>query len=155
MSAAEWIGSITGVLALVVTVALWSADRARSRRATMLAEVADVKARLIQVETQIRTQLEPLWKQVRFASVHAASALLHSPDNELGLDRYIEKFMQGDLGHDETLEFIRLLEGVRVSGPTESKRFAADVLLREIETRALATFDGVDARKTLTTPSSD
>lgn len=123
----EIVGMITGVLALVASVGFWMLDRRRARQD----EVANLDKRLVKVETQI----ELLLRDVSFAAVQAATQLLHSPENELGLDEYIDRFNAGTLRREDAQEFIVLLKRVRESEPSPVKRHAADVLLREVERR--------------------
>lgn len=117
MSVDGWVGLGTAALGVVASIALW---------------VLGLERRVVKLETQI----EPLWRDVSFAAVQAATSLLHSPENELGLDEYIDRFNAGTLDAQQTQEFRRLLQAVRDVGPTLLKRHAADILLREIDRRA-------------------
>lgn len=127
VTVSDIIAVVMGAVSLVVSVVGWVGSRLR--RAAQ--RVATIENRL----TTVETKLEPLWRDVSFAAMHAAANLLHSPDNELGLDRYIEKFVAGEIAEPELRQFVELLQGVRDKGPTASKRYAADILLREIARR--------------------
>jgi len=139
MNAYELIGAATGVLALLASVTFWLADRRRTQRrengeleAGRQARIEAIDKRLIKVEAQTE-QLEPLWRDIRFAAVHAATSLLHSPADEYGLDALIDKFRNGTLEPQETQEFAMRLKRVKESNLTPRMRHAAEILLREIE----------------------
>jgi len=117
------VGTLTGCGALGLSLVAFVVERACARA-----------KRLVGLEVRVNvveTKLEPLWKDVSFAAVQAAASLLHSPDNELGLDEFIDRMREGMLTAVERAEFIRLLRAVCETGPTAGKRHAADVLLRE------------------------